>query len=174
MVLTDSKCYNSWETLASYVLVETWFCQPLRAESCVVLCSLPPKAVAIMSTSSSSPSLAGSDTTNSSSPTTSTTSSTPSTYKDSDSLPWIIYHIIEAKIPCELPLRIMFSFNAGMSDETTPVTFRRQFPNLCVKVKSYRRSRTSISGGHMSPRASSSQSSSRLSTRLHRQSMIPR
>ncbi|KAE9369318.1 hypothetical protein N431DRAFT_510857, partial [Stipitochalara longipes BDJ] len=66
-----------------------------------------------MSTSSSSPSMAGSDTTNSSSPTTSTTSSTPSSYKDSPTPPWIIYHLVERTIPCELPLRIMFSFNTG-------------------------------------------------------------
>ncbi|KAH6677376.1 hypothetical protein B0J14DRAFT_341158 [Halenospora varia] len=31
----------------------------------------------------------------------------------SDSLPWILYHILERELSSELPLRIMFSFNAG-------------------------------------------------------------
>lgn len=90
-----------------------------------------------MSTSSSSPSTVGLDTTNSSSPTTSTTSSVLSTYKDSESPPpWIIYHLIEKTIPCELPLRIMFSFNAGMLDENRPASpLRDRSLTLCTGQK---------------------------------------
>jgi hypothetical protein len=90
---------------------------------------LPQKAVGIMSISSRPPSTVGSDTTNSFSPTTSTTSSTPSSYsQDSTPPPWIIYHLIEKTIPCELPLRIMFSFNTGKLDETNPVSSSRRLP----------------------------------------------
>ncbi len=88
---------------------------------------LPQKAVGIMSISTSSPSTVGSDTSTSFSPTTSTTSSTPSSYsKDSTPPPWIIYHLIEKTIPCELPLRIMFSFNTGMLDENNPASSSRR------------------------------------------------
>jgi hypothetical protein len=83
--------------------------------------------VGIMSISTSSPSTVGSDTSTSFSPTTSTTSSTPSSYsKDSTPPPWIIYHLIEKTIPCELPLRIMFSFNTGMLDENNPASSSRR------------------------------------------------
>ena len=92
--------------------------------------SLPQKAVGIMSISPSSPSRVGSDTTNSFSPTTSTTSSTPSSYnKDSTPQPWIIYHLIEKTMPCELPLRTIFSFNTSMLDETNQASSSRRLHN---------------------------------------------
>lgn len=34
--------------------------------------------------------------------------------KNLSHLPWILYHILECRLSNPLPLRIMFSFNAGM------------------------------------------------------------
>lgn len=46
--------------------------------------------------------------------------SSSSSDKHTTSLPWILHHILERQLSSELPLRIMFSFNAGMMCPLNP------------------------------------------------------
>jgi len=136
---------------------------------------LPQKAVGIMSISSRPPSTVGSDTANSFSPTTSTNSSTPSSYsEDPTPPPWIIYHLIEKTIPCELPLRIMFSFNTGMLDETNPISSSRRVASSSTSSSLSSSSSPSTTSSLSSSSSPSSSFPRRLPRRRLRRRRLPR